>query len=258
MKIYRCPGFKIFYLSIIIIVFITPNLLLPYEASMPNIKVPSNLNKNQMEIIIQHRFYGELTNEPLDTLFGMTQGANVGLGIRDVVFPGFEINASYILGQQEYYIGANYTLLIPKIILKTQLNIGYFNFKKSPENREGSIFALVSLQSEPLLNRLIPAVNIGYDGYFQGIGFGAGLRIDILEKLSLMGEFFPLITGGKAHPEELGETGSFTIGLMLTTSGHQFTISTGNSYEIGPRRMMTGAFGSNLYLGFNIQRLFTF
>jgi hypothetical protein len=44
---------------------------------------------------------------------------------------------------------------------------------------------------------------------------------------------------------------------MLTIGGHQFSLLAGNSYGIGDRQMMAGAFTySSIYLGFNIQRRF--
>ena len=50
------------------IIFI-PGILLAYdETGMLNTKNPTGLKRGQMEVKIQHRFYGKINVKPLDTL----------------------------------------------------------------------------------------------------------------------------------------------------------------------------------------------
>jgi len=94
-----------------------PGILLAYdEPDMLNIKTPTGLKQGQMEVKIQHRFYGKINEKPLDNFFGLDIGANIGLGIRYVVLPKLEINGSYTRDGKEYTIGASYTYFPSKII----------------------------------------------------------------------------------------------------------------------------------------------
>ena len=112
-------------LVILAIIFI-PGILLAYdEPDMLNIKNPTSLKQGQMEIKIQHRFYGKINGKPLDNFFGLDIGANIGLGIRYVVLPKFEINSSYTRDGKECTIGASYTYFPSSIPIRSQYDFGF-------------------------------------------------------------------------------------------------------------------------------------
>jgi hypothetical protein len=53
-----------------------------FERDMLNLETPSGLEGKSVVIEIQHRFYGPVSKDPGGTILGMTEGANVGLGLR--------------------------------------------------------------------------------------------------------------------------------------------------------------------------------
>ncbi len=243
---------------LIILLILLPQPLLSYENSMLNLEVPTNLEEGQSEFNVQHRFYGKIDEEPLDTFLGLDLGANVSLGLRHLVRPQFEANVSYTRNQKEYIVGASYAYFFPEIFLRSQLDIQFFSYKKlGIDERRQNIFYQIVLQSEPLSKRFTPVINAGYDGYNQRFGLGLGTGVSILEDLSIMGEYFPVLDRNDDDLNKgiIGQKNRFALGIMLKTYGHHFIFILGNGTEIGTRRLMLGTQSNDLHLGFNIQRL---
>ena len=225
------------------------------EPSKLNLRVPTELESKQMILGIQHRFYGTLKDE----LLGMNAGANTGLNIRYLVWSKLEINGAFARYQKEYTIGAGYAFFIPQFWLKSQINVEFFDYEKlGLSTRRHNLFYSAALQTEPILKRIIPTVNIAYDGYNQRIGLGAGLDIGFefeigpLEGIHIIGEYFPVLN---RDIEVNGPKNCFTTGLKFNTYGHHFMFLVGNTSEIGTRRLMLGSYNNDLYLGFTIHRL---
>lgn len=215
-----------------------------------------------MVLGIQHRFYGTLK----DDLLGINAGANTGLSLRYLVWSKLEINGAFVRNQKEYIIGAGYALFIPQLWLKSQINVEFFNYEKlglpttvSPRRR--NLFYSAALQSEPILERITPTINVAYDGYNRRIGLGVGLDIGFefeigpLEGMNIIGEYFPIINRDIAVN---GPKNSFTAGFKFNTYGHHFMFLVGNTTEIGTRRLMLGTRSNDLYLGFTIHRFISF
>lgn len=234
--------------------------LLAFEPAMLNLQVPSRLEKSEFVFAIQHRFYGEINEDPLNTFFGLDAGANVGLGVRYTILLGVEIHASYTRFQKEYTIGARYTHSIPQIMTTMLLNVHYFDHESfGLDERTRNFFYGLALQSEPLANVIIPVVNVGYDGYNErfgfgfGIGFGFDLEIGPIERISIIGEYYPVINRDSIIH---GPKNYFATGLKCDTYGHHFIFLVGNGSQIGARRLMLGAESNNdFYFGFNIHRI---
>ncbi|MCK4416546.1 MAG: hypothetical protein KAV99_00070, partial [Candidatus Latescibacteria bacterium] len=205
------------------------------------------LEQRQAEFIVQHRFYGKITEEPVETFLGMDMGANVGIGLRYVIWEKFEFNVSHIRSQKEYTTGLSYAYVVPEI-LRGQVDIQFFSFKSGIKERKRGIFCQLALQSAPVLKRFTPVVNIGYDAYNGKTGLGFGIDVGIFEDLSIIGEYFPLLDDDE-------QVDYFAFGFRIWTYGHRFIFLLGNSSEIGTRRLMLGTNNRDLYFGFNIQRL---
>lgn len=241
-----------------IILLLFTQIIFGTEPSKINLRVPTGLEPKQMVLGIQHRFYGTLK----DDLLGMNAGANTGLSIRFLVWSKLEINGAFARYQKEYTIGAGYAFLIPQLWLKSQINVEFFNYEKlglppNVSNRRRNLFYSVLLQSEPLLERITPTINIAYDGYNQRIGLGTGLDIGFefeigpLDGMHIIGEYFPIINQDN---NITGSKNCFTTGLKFNTYGHHFMFLVGNTSEIGIRRLMLGSNNNDLYLGFTIHR----
>jgi len=241
------------------ITFISGIALAYDEPSMLNIKNPTGLKQGQMEVKIQHRFYGKINEKPLDNFFGLDIGANVGLGIRYVVLPKLEINSSYTRDGKEYAIGASYAYFPSKLPIRSQIDAQFFSYKEydietESEKRKNNVFGLLSLQTAPILKRIIPTVNVGYDGYVKKLGAGLGLYViafnnsGIVQKIVFLGEYFPT--------KESGYKNCYGFGFRIETYGHHFDFLVGNNSEIGLRHLMIGTKSDRgLYFGFNIKRL---
>jgi hypothetical protein len=228
-----------------------------YEPSLFNMTVPSALEAGDLDLLFEHRFYGSALDNPLQSLFGLAIGANVGFGARYLILPGLQARALYSTGGQEITVGAGYGYHFPSLPLGVQLDADFI----SPQGAAGrgyGVFTSVTAQAGPVAKILSFTVEAAYDSYLNHLGLGIGARVDVLPTLAIIGEFYPYFTlGGEQHPEELGSTSAYAAGLMISTFGHQFSLLAGNSSAIGDRRLMAGAssFGG-LYLGFNIQRRF--
>jgi hypothetical protein len=231
----------------VVLVFLIPQAVLSYENGMLNLSVPTGLEKGQAEFFVQHRFYGKIAEEPLDTFFGMDMGANVRIGLRVALREEFELSVSHIRFQKEYIVGLSYAYVVPDR-LRSQAEVRFFSFEPGIQERKRGLFYQLALQSTPVLKRITPVVNLGYNSYEESAGIGFGIDVGLLEHLSLIGEYFPVL-GGE------GEVDCFAFGLGLRTYGHRFMVLLGNSSEIGTRRLMLGTNARDLYFGFNIQRL---
>jgi hypothetical protein len=245
---------------IVIVAFFLPSMILAHDdPSGMNLKAPTLLKLKQVEIKIEHRFYGKVNDKPIDTFFGMYTGANVSLGLRYSALPNLDINGSYIRDNNEAIIGASYAVFFPASMLRSQLDAQFFSYKQfnletSIEERKSNAFVLLSLQTDPIMKRIMPLINVGYDGDNKEIGAGVGLYVILFEKLgiirriTMIGEFFPTKLKGKSN--------CYDFGIRLETYGHNFDFIFGNSSEIGTRRLMLGTDRpKGVYFGFNIKRL---
>jgi hypothetical protein len=220
---------------------------LAYEPSLLNMTVPSHLAPGELDVLFEHRFYGSALDAPLENLFGLAIGANVGFGARYMILPGVQAEATYTTGGQELDVGAGYGYQVPSLPLGLQGEAELV----SPQGTAGrgfGVFASLAGQVGPAFDILTLDVVAGYDSYLNHLGAGLAARVDLSPSVALVGEL---------HPEDIGVSGVYSAGVMLTIGGHQFSLLAGNSTALGERRLMAGAYGFGaLYLGFNIQRLF--
>ena len=243
---------------LVVLLVLIPQTLLAYEPSLFNVKSPADLESGQAEIKIQHRFYGDVTDEPLKNFLGADTGANVCVGLR-YILSGLELNASRLRNRREYILAAGYGRALPGIPLRGQLDFHFFRYEEfdleinDVDNKSG-VFGLLSLQTEPIHNRLSAAVNLGYDNEEEEFGAGLGVAIAVyermgtLQKVSVIGEYFPTTNGDENEQ-------SYAFGLRFETYGHHFDFILGNNTEMGVRRLMSGVMkNADLHFGFNIKR----
>lgn len=162
---------RLFLITVLFILF-TSRMILAYEQGMLNLKTPTNLGKGQKEFKISHRFKGKISEEPFDTFFGMDQGVNVSISFRYTVWSELELKVSRIWDGKEYTTGASYAYSLPEIPIRSQIDLQFFSYREysieeDQFERKGGVFGLFSLQSESILKRITPVVNLGYDAYNQ-------------------------------------------------------------------------------------------
>ncbi len=230
------------------------------ENSMLNIERPAALESGQSQFVVQHRFYGAIDDQPIDSFLGLSEGATVDLGFRVSPMKRFEMRLHHTFWNSEYRLGAGVTFfpLIPGC--RAQAGFDWVSFKSGrfvegfwKEDRESVWFGRLELQG-PSVARLTPVVNAGFDADNRQTGFGFGLDCAVARNISLIGEFFPRTDpvsweGGRS-------TDCFAAGVQVKTYGHHFLFQVGNSTDIGLRRMMRGAPNRDLKFGFGIKRLF--
>ena len=97
-------------ISLIVFLMLMPNVLLAYEMGTFNLIAPTELEKGQKEFKVQHRFKGEVNEEPIDNFFGLDlAGANVRVGLRYIVWSKLELEVSRIWDAKEYTAEMSYT-----------------------------------------------------------------------------------------------------------------------------------------------------
>jgi len=239
-----------------------------FEEDMPNLAVPTRLKPLDLLIGIRHQFYGPVDEDPGDTALGMDAGANVNLGFRFVPVSILEVHASRTSFRKEKSAGAAYTLDIPVIRTSVQAGIQYFSFEdlEIPGTNRSGYFSQLSVATDPILGRIKPVVNAGYDSLNERYGFGAGLSITLVrEFIYLQGELFPYLHKKEIHEYDtvfeergLGRGPVYCAGIMIQTEGHHFKIYVSNTYETSNRRLMMGSALDKPFLGFVIQRRFSF
>jgi hypothetical protein len=253
---------KLIILSIAML-FIPCMLLAFDDPGGMNLKGPTTLKTGQLEFRIDHRFYGKINEKPTDTFFGLYSGANVGLGLRYLLWSTLEVNTSFIRLENENTLGISYAIIVPAIMLRSQIDAQLFSYKKynieaKKEERITNGFALLSLQTEPILKAITPTVNVGYDAENKEIGAGVGLSVIVLKR---MGTVQKVILLGEYYPTKLENSDScYNFGIRLETYGHNFDFIFSNNSNIGVRRIMLGnpkivGVDSGIYFGFNIKRM---
>jgi hypothetical protein len=250
--------------KIIILSVVLCSMIFALEPTSLNLQVPSGLEKNELYMDVVHRHKGLIRINKGSV--GIGEGANVGLNLRYRAWQNLDINAVYIRDNKEYAIGASYAYFIPQAMLRSQIGFQYFTYEKQPLARRRNFFYSLVLQTDPLLNKFIPTVNLAYDGYNQKVGLGIGANVEFrinlgpLDKLNLIGEYFPVLSGLDEEEESdiTGPTNSFAFGINFSSYRHQFIFLAGNNTDISSRRQMLGAVNNDFHFGFIVTRFQSF
>ncbi|MDA3812631.1 MAG: DUF5777 family beta-barrel protein [Candidatus Cloacimonetes bacterium] len=230
------------------------------DFSMINLINPTGLKQKQAEIMIRHRFYGDITDAPLDNFLGMDAGANVNLSARYQFYRKADVKISYTRRKSEKILGLAYRIDIEDFPVYGQLGIDYFSYEElsQPETTRHNFLYHFSFQNEELIDRFAATLNTAYDGYNQRLVLGFGLMIKIVDNISLLGEYYPVLdrdSTSEKLAQYIGDEDAFAFGLKFDTYGHQFIFLLTNTDDVGLRRTSLGtAQDSHLRLGFNIQR----
>lgn len=222
-----------------------------YGGAFPNLQSSvSSISAGDFEFSMNHRFIGPaMKDDPLDSFFGLDDGANVRFGLRyflmDDLYLGF---AHTRLGHMNT-ITAGWEHMISPLNTDFGALVGYSSLKMtSNSNREGGMVATIYVSAWFLSDRIRPLINYAFDGYLDKSGPGLGLEIAATDKISLMGEFFPY--AGDDDSEDC-----FSFSGSYSTWGHQFILGFTNSSSIGPQGQLSGSTTSDLSVALSIRRL---
>jgi len=95
-----------------------------------------------------------------------------------------------------------------------------------------------------------PVFNYAYDGYRDQSGPALGVEIGVADKISVLGEYFP-ITGD----ENDSRKNCFLVGARYSTWGHQFMLGLSNSQGIGTIGQLSGAPTNDISFALSIRRI---
>lgn len=247
---------------LIFILLLVPGILIAYEPGSFNLINPTGLEKGKMELIFQHRFKGEVGEDPINTFFGMDYaGANIGLGFRYVILPKLELNAKRIWNGKEYILDIGYSYAIPQTPISARMDMGFFSYEEFAleegefkKIRTNGGFGVISLISEPFY-RVTPVLNIGYDSDNKKIGVGVGLAVKILENMGILRQLKVLVEYYPLSKEDEYKN-SLALGIRAETFKHHFDLILSNNSRIGIKNLMSGSQEEDgLKFGFNIKRL---
>jgi hypothetical protein len=238
------------------------------EWSVPNLTAPTVIGPRAIEVSIQHQFWGRMDGKDnVSRLYGIGDGADACFGARAIIFPRTQVFAFYDntqlfgVSHAEFSGGASYALFVPKLRLRMQAEGEVFSYASTavfPETRKTAVFLQGCLQNDPLWNRLSLLCNVGYNFDGNKPGLGIGLDVSVTESFGFYGEYFPVVAKPDSGLFPGDVRNPFSLGVKITTYGHQFFFSVGNSMEIGSRHLMRGAADNYLRLGFMIKRLIHF
>lgn len=246
--------------KIIALFLLICSTLLSYDYSMINLINPSGLKSHEVELMIRHRFYGDITDAPLDNFLGMDAGANVNLSARYQFYRKAEVKISYSRRKSEKTYGLAYRIDIEDFPVFGQVGIDYFSYAEisQPEPTRSNMFYYLALQNDEILERFVTTLNTAYDGYNERFVIGLGFTLMLVDNISLLGEYYPVLDRDTANArlaQYIGDEDAFAFGIKLDTYAHQFVFLLSNSDDVGFRRVSFGAAkDSYLRLGFNIQR----
>ncbi|MEE8441106.1 MAG: hypothetical protein V3S41_05235, partial [Spirochaetia bacterium] len=210
--------------------------VLAYEDNPLSVKLPSTLEALTFEVVLQHRFFGSVLDDPLGTALGTTAGANVRFAVRGSIDGNLEINAAHVSGSSELALGVGYGHTFPALFIRAQLDAQIYTAEWPATGRIVGVLAQLSAKSLPLFDRITIGASLGYEAFTGAFLVGFGTHLTLTDYLSVVGSYAPLVRlalGGTG--DILGGEGSYAVGIMLKTAGHQFALLVSNSAELGPR-----------------------
>ena len=251
----------------IVFILILFNILFADDYTMLSMFSPSSMSSRQICFSARHRFYGDIFEKPLDSFFGMDEGANVMMSLRYHLFQGLEIKGSYTRLRKEKTIGLAYRIERDNIPLKAQVDIEYFSYSEPglTEERRSNTITVLSIRSDPVWDRLSGALNFGYDGYFKRAVIALGLFINIYDDFGMFGsidglfEYYPVIdreTQNEKLAKYMLPSDVVSLGVKMDTYGHRFVFVLSKSTHFHLRWIDLGTDEDSFWkFGFNIERI---
>lgn len=222
-----------------------------YSGSFLSLHSPiTGVSRGDFEFAMNHRFFGAaLKNDPLDSFFGLDNGANVRFGIRYYATDRVYVGGSHARLGNNNSVYAGWSAA-PAGNLLVGIEAGFSSVKpSSAADREGNINAVGSASIGLFQDKLRPVLNLAYDGYRENTGAGFGVRYQVAERLALLGEYYP------SAEEDAGED-CFGMGMRYNTWGHQFLLGLTNSSGIGIFDQMASSNTQDLSFALSVRRLF--
>ncbi len=230
---------------------------------------PVDLNRGNVEVLIQHRFLGPIVDDgSLDAgnAFGLDFGANINLGMSYALTDRVSVGASRERFDQRVGFSSTVELLTRKespfkIAVRGGME-GEGNFKRHytgfievPAQWEHKAFrlhaapiAVFNSRSDVEAEFRPGAVN-GDKNHTFSLGMGTDIAFN--RRLSLVGEYIPRLAGFGGFGNDRA---SLAGGIKIRTRRHVFQVLITNNRFMSPSRYAVNATTTDYAFGFNIYR----
>lgn len=231
-----------------------------YQNSSFSLYTPTQLESGEGEIVVSHRFYGPVDDDMWNTLFGINQGANVGLALSYNLPYQTGIKFGYTRQKSQTTAAGYWQFSKSSVPVEAKIDVAWKSFlQPGISDRRNSMEYTLSLQNGTMQKYATLTINAGYDAYYDRLINGFGILVPLKEEIAILGEYYPVWdrdSAAQVQQQYLGKYDSYAFGIKLITWGHQFMFQLSNSTANNPATMALGTDDSSLKLGFNIQRRF--
>ncbi len=240
------------------------------DSRVAHLPAPVNLNKGNVQVLIQHRFLGSfIRNGAPDagTAFGVDFGANINLETAYALTDRISVSASRARFDQIVTFAGTYEIKTDDdspwkmavrgglegqnnfedhysgfVELTSQFDYKFFRGYVVP------IFVFNSREDDFVAPRRDIAVNPDDNNTFS-LGFGADVELN--RRLSLVGEYIPRLAGFGGIGNDRA---AISAGMKIRTWGHVFHVLLSSSRIFTPAQYGVNATTTDYALGFNIYR----
>ena len=235
----------------------------PVEPDFKVINLPTTLRlpRHAGNFGLTHRFVGNLRagsfGQQLSNLFGLDQGATIGLefryGVARHLQAGiFRTNLDKVIQFYGKWDPVRQDASHPLSISALVSVEGSDNFKKRRQPALGVVLSrtidnVVALYATPIwVHGTAAEAGLDRDTFFVGLG----ARVRVVPSVFLVGEVSPRFSGYAPGDPEYG------FGIEKRVGGHVFQLNFTNTFATTYGQIARGGFPDTLYLGFNLARKF--
>jgi hypothetical protein len=235
----------------------------PAEPDFRLVNLPTTLRlpRHRSNFEMTHRFVGNLRtgsfSDQLDNLFGLDQGASIGLGyrygvMRHVQAGIFRTNIEKTIQMFGKWDAVRQSPSRPLSLSAIVSIEGHDNFRKRRQPGLGAVFGrtvagTLALYASPFWVRHTAVENgVERDTVFVGLGARARLRRTVY----LVMEIAPRVRGYRPGSHVFG------VALERRVGGHVFQLNFTNTPSTTFGQIARGGFPHTLHLGFNLTRKF--
>ncbi len=248
-----------------------PGRRLNNEPRVAHMGAPVDLNRGNVEVLIQHRFLGPIVDDgSLDAgnAFGLDHGANINLGIAYALTDRLSVGVSRERFDQRVGFSGTVELLTREESpfkaafrggMEGERNFGshYTGFIEVPVQWDYKVLRLnatpiaVFNSRSDLEAEFRPDPVNGDSNHTFALGVGTDIALN--RRLSLVGEYIPRLGGFGGFGIDRA---SVTGGLKIRTRRHVFHVLITNNRFMSPSRYAVNATTTDYAFGFNIYRRF--
>jgi hypothetical protein len=232
------------------------------EYRVVNVPTTMLLPKGGWSFDLTHRFNGNLANydsfvDALEDLFGIDQGAVIGIEVRYGILPG--LHAAFYRTSFDKTIQFHGKYDAIRQASGSPVNVsalvsveGTDNFKEDYAPALGASVSrtvkdVAALYAAPMwVHNTSPLSEETRDTFMLGLG----ARVRLTPSVYVSGEVTPRLSGYQpSHPE-------FAFAIEKRVGGHMFQLNFTNTSATTYAQVARGGFPDSLYMGFNLARKF--